>query len=622
MPCGVNIRVNVNAVIFIRSWIMTQCCHFVRNSLLLASLLATVNPCTAKELRVPAEFKSIQAAVDAADAGDTILVEPGLYEERVTLRPRLTLRSAGVDAKGSLGLTRAEATIIDGGGATKSGPGIATAEGCIVDGFTVRNVGIYDEQSWQKHYETHGEEQSYDHIGEPGIAGIAVDGVNCEVRNNIVHHIGYTGIAIMGADGKDVSPLIEKNVCYRNMGGGIGAMQGNTATIQNNICFENFYAGIGHSGASPRVLNNECYGNIRAGIGISEDSSPLVRGNRCHHNRRAGIGIRTGQETAPLVEENECFENDYAGIGVREEAAPTIRRNRCYRNKMAGIGSRTGATPKIVENECFENEKSGIGQMSGCRTVIEGNYVHHNKTSGIGFDPGEGGESQVTGNRVIDNEMVAAGVNAGWNVTFTDNQLSRQGGLPPIVMVFAGSRVVFKGNTIRGGGVAGVRVSGEVIAENNHFDGTSFRPVGPPNFAIWGLKGSRVTMLNNRINGWRHALSADESAVAATANQVTHSSRAAFVISKPVDAPVLTGNSLLPSKQTDVVALVDGTSWAADANTILTGLAPAVDSSAQPGPPPGRGPGNRGPGGPPPGSGPQGPAGRRGGPPQAKQANP
>lgn len=578
----------------------------------------TVQFAVAKELNVPGEHRTIQSAIDAAVAGDTILVQPGVYAERVTLRPKLTLRSVGVDAQGSLGLTRAEATIIDGGGAAGTGPGIATAEGCVVDGFTVRNVGVYDEQSWQKHYETHGEEQSYDHIGAPGIAGIAVDGVNCEVRNNIVHHIGYTGIAIMGEDGKDVSPLIEKNVCYRNMGGGIGAMQGNTAVIRNNVCFENFYAGIGHAGASPKVLNNDCYGNIRAGIGISEDSSPLVRGNRCHHNRRAGIGIRTGQQTAPLVEENECYENDYAGIGVREEAAPTIRRNRCYRNKMAGIGSRTGATPRIIENECFENEKSGIGQMSGCRTVLEGNYVHHNKASGIGFDPSEDGESQVTGNRVIDNAMVAVGVNAGWNVTFTNNEMSREGGLPPIMMVFAGSKVLLKGNTIRGGGVAGVRVSGEVIAEDNHFDGTSFRQVGPPNFAIWGLKGAQVTMSQNRVNGWRHALSAEEAAVTATGNQVTQCSRAAFVISKSAAAPVVTGNALLPSKQSDVVALVDGKSYAAESNQILTGLAPAAVTSSPPGPPAGRGPGDRGPGGPAAGFGPQGPAGRRGGPPQGK----
>ena len=35
-------------------------------------------------LRVPADYATIQAAVDAAAPGDVILVAPGIYEEAVT----------------------------------------------------------------------------------------------------------------------------------------------------------------------------------------------------------------------------------------------------------------------------------------------------------------------------------------------------------------------------------------------------------------------------------------------------------------------------------------------------------------------------------------------------------
>ena len=62
-----------------------------------------------------------------------------------------------------------------------------------LDGFTITGVGLYDENKWNKHYATQGNMQSHEHIGVSGTAGIEVRH-SCEVKNNIVHHVGYTGI--------------------------------------------------------------------------------------------------------------------------------------------------------------------------------------------------------------------------------------------------------------------------------------------------------------------------------------------------------------------------------------------------------------------------------------------
>lgn len=222
----------------------------------------------------------------------------------------------------------------------------------------------------------------------------------------------------------------------------------------------------------------------------------------------------------------------------------------------------------ITGNECFENEQAGIGQMEGTHTTIVGNYVHHNKTSGIGFEAGQGGESQVINNRVIDNAKVAVGVKANWNVTFVGNHFSRTGGLPPIVMVQQSASTTFSNNVLRGGGVAGIRVAGNVVAIDKHFDGTSFRAVGPPNFAIWGLEGSHVTMDGNQINCWRHALSSNKGQAILTGNTVRHPSKAAFVVSDPEMNPLITGNILIPSIESDVFAIVDGQPISDKGNTI------------------------------------------------------
>jgi hypothetical protein len=592
----------------------------VVQGLALASFL--VGPAAAATLRVPQDHATIQAAVDAAGSGDTVLVNPGTYRERIHLKEGLTLRSAGDDAKGKLGLKRAEATIIDGGGEAgkdhEKDPGVAMAERSTLDGLTVIGIGRYDDDQWKKHHATHGEEQEHEHIGQPGTAGIAAVGVNCTIRNNIVHHVGYTGIAIIGVPGKGTSPHVYRNTCYRNMGGGIGSMKDSTAVIEENLCFENFYAGIGHNNASPLVINNLCYANIRAGIGISEGSRPIVRGNKCYKNRRAGIGCRT-EGTSPLIEDNDCYQNDMAGIGCRDRASPLIRRNRCHENALAGIGCQDGARPLIVgnqcyrnkeagigsqlaarafiaHNECYENEQAGIGQRSNAETVLEGNHVHHNKLAGIGFDECTSGSSTVLNNKVLDNDRVAVGIHKGWKVKLSGNELSRTGGLPPILMVFKGAEADFSENTVRGSGVAGIRTEGVVRVVNNKFECPSLRKEGgPPQFAVWGLPGSEVMFLNNTVTGWRHALSADKASVTALYNQVSNYWEAGIRITAPV-RPVMAIGNTFESEAMHAGVSLSGGEGIVDANRVekpkrvlMPGAKPNSDRTAPtPGQPPGR----------------------------------
>lgn len=379
----------------------------------------------AATIHVPADHPSVQKALEAAKAGDTVLVAAGRYRGALRLKPGVIVKSAGKDEKGKTGLKRAEATILEGG--------VEMAEDAVLDGFTVTGVGSYDDKLWQQHFDTQGNHQPHSHIGEPGRPGIAV-GVKCAVLNNIVHHIGYTGIAVSGAG---AAPRIAGNVCCRNMGGGIGSMKGSAAVIEQNECFENFYAGIGCDGSSPVIRGNDCHHNIRAGIGISEGSSPKVTGNRCHHNRRAGIGIRTGKETQPVVEGNECSDNAMAGIGIEEQARPVLIRN-----------------------------------------------------------------------RVRNNQLVAIGVAGGAEAVIRDNELSREGGAPPLIAVLEGCQAVITGNTLRGGGVAGILVKGKADIRANRLIATNPKAGN----AIWAHAGAEITLGANEIEGWKQELSAAKDA--------------------------------------------------------------------------------------------------------------
>ncbi len=519
--------------------------------------------------RVPDDHPTIQAAIDAAASGDTVIVEPGVYHERIELKSGITLRSAGDDSAGAIGLRRAETTIIDGGGEAGKSAGVTLAEGAVLDGFTITNVGNYDDEKWTHHHATQGNEQSHEHIGHFGVPGVGIVGDNCTVINNIVHHNGDTGIAIRGAEGRHCAPLVAHNVCHRNMGGGIGSMGGSEAVIDSNRCFENFYAGIGHDNANPIVTRNECYGNVRAGIGVSEGACPVVRGNRCHHNRRAGIGIRTGEATSPVIEDNDCFENDMAGIGCEEHATPIIRRNRCHHNALAGIGAQSGAQPVIVANECLENGEAGIGCREESRPVIVDNECRQNQTTGIGIRGGA--NAVVCRNRCIENKLVAIGLPDGATAVICDNELVRTGGMPPLVAVREAAEAVFARNRLRGGGVAGILVQGSVDIIDCEFEGISPKQGN----AVWVWDSSVVGVRGNTFTGYATAVNARGSRVTAADNQIHGFKGTAIVVQNVAAAPHVVDNVAYSDDPQARVTNLDEPGDAATGNVVL----PTADSA-------------------------------------------
>lgn len=502
------------------------------------------------ERTVPADHPTIQSAIDASESGDVVLVAPGRYRERIRLRPGVTVRSVGDETAGERGTMRAEATILDGGGAGGEAAGVTMAAGATLDGFTVTNVGLYDDERWTADWETRGENQSHEHIGHLGIPGIAIDGVDCRVVGCIVHHNGHTGIAIRGPGEGTNSPYVAHNICFRNMGGGIGSMRGSSAIIEHNTCFENLHAGIGHDGAHPIVRHNICYENVRAGIGISEGARPIVRENVCHHNRRAGIGTRTGAETQPVIEHNECYENGMAGIGTEDGAQPVIRGNRCHHNRLAGIGTRGGAAPVIVGNECWANEEAGIGSEDGALPTIVRNTSRENARAGIGVR-GEGTRAVIVDNRCIENKLVALGLPDAATAVVVGNHFERTGGMPPLLAVLGTSRAQLVDNTLRGGGVAGVLVAGQVAMSGNTLTGES-RGSG-----VWVRPGARLASHGDRIESYGTAVNAAEASVSIEDAHVSGSKAAAIVIRKPASPALVRGTTIETDRPLDEALVVD-----------------------------------------------------------------
>ncbi|MBI1831515.1 MAG: right-handed parallel beta-helix repeat-containing protein [Planctomycetes bacterium] len=637
-------------------------------SFLLAGLVlltAAVANTLGATLHVPRDFKTIQAALDAAKPGDTVLVEPGTYREQVRLKERVTLKSAGDDAPAKLGLKRADATIIEHAGANAKGPAVLMAEGSVLDGFRVTRAGAFDQKEYDLHYATSGELLP-DERGAVGVKGavpaLVLPGVTATVQFCIVHDNGQAGI---GCSGKGNHSRIYKNIVYRNMGGGIGSADGASPTIEANVCFNNLRGGIGNRNSKAVILNNESFDNVRAGIGIREGATPIVRGNKCYNNRRAGIGVRMAG-TNPIIEDNDCFGNEMAGIGSRDGAAPIIRNNRCYKNQMAGIGSRDGAKGIIESNNCYENEMAGIGSRNGAaptirfnkchknkmagigardgaRPIIEGNECYENEMAGIGARDGaeptirgnkcyrndmagigsrlgakalildndcyenklagigarEGAMPIIKGNRCIkndlagigtrdrafallegnecrlnkaagigarsgavvmllhnkciDNNLVALGLRHGAIAFVMDNEFVRAGGMPPIIAVREGSQALIAGNTIKGGGVAGILVDGVARIRGNRFEGG-----GKSGSAVWGWNQADLTVIGNNVDGYRNLLNASGCKVAVNDNLIRNFQGTAITIKNPIGQAIVHGNIARSKNPKDRVLAFDG----------------------------------------------------------------
>lgn len=469
-------------------------------------LLSVCTPVFATEIRVPDDYRTIQGAIDAAKPGDIILVDAGTYKERIQLKPQVVVRSAGDDSIGKLGLKRAETTIIDGGGKSDKKFGVQMAEGSELDGFTITNVGNYNEEIWTTHFQSNGEELGDDEgsVQAEGTApAISIRSVNCRVRNNIVHHNGDVGIAVIGKKGQSITPLIHNNFSYKNLGGGIGVADFAEPIVQKNVCSQNLRAGIGCRNANPFIVDNTCFQNIRAGIGCREGARPIIRDNRCYQNRRAGIGIRM-QATSPIVEGNQCYQNEMAGIGCRDGAEPIIRNNNCYENKLAGIGS-DGAKPLITTNVCRKNLAAGIG--------IRGNS-----------------DVTILNNKCIENKRVAIGVTQASTAIIIGNTMLRRKGVPPIIAVKDQSTAMIKDNDIHGGGVAAVLIQGKATISENRFHGAGEGAGEKQGNAIWVWKGSKATIDNNKFVGYASAINASGSELIVTDNTIRQFRGAGIVI--------------------------------------------------------------------------------------------
>jgi len=196
---------------------------------------ATATPANAITVNGLGNYGTIQAAINAAAAGDTILVQAGTYAVNLTLPGGLTL--AGVSPKYTiLSASNPAADVITAtGGATLS---------------TITQLTVTG-----------------------GLVGVNVGTANIAIRNVVLHHNTSDGVsALAGGQILAVNCTIASN-------GGSGILSAGTTTIRNVIATGNTQVGV--SAPSPSsVTYSDAYlntgGDYSAGLTLTTDATTPV----------------------------------------------------------------------------------------------------------------------------------------------------------------------------------------------------------------------------------------------------------------------------------------------------------------------------------------------------------
>jgi parallel beta-helix repeat protein len=312
---------------------------------------------------VPAQYQTIQAAIDAANIGDTVLVKAGVYQEALRFKEGIELRGENRDttivrfASPPTGVVGQAHYIIP-----------LEIRDCATG--TISNIGFDQEKS---------DERAEQNVWMAD--AIELFDSSITIENCRTHSEAGAGILISGTKS---APTLVRNECSQSKQCGISFEHGARGKAENNVCEGNQYAGImaRGPGTSPELVNNQCRNNEVTGISIKQRAQGKAEGNVCEQNKQDGIFVNDSG-TSPQLVNNQCRSNTHFGIELYD-AQGRAEGNVCEKNHWSGIAaSGSAAAPELADNQCRSNEVDGILFQNGAHGKADGNLCEGNQASGI-----------------------------------------------------------------------------------------------------------------------------------------------------------------------------------------------------------------------------------------------
>jgi C1A family cysteine protease len=220
-------------------------------------------------IRIPADYATIAAGLDAAGPGDTVLVTAGMYHENgLVMKTGVVIKGAGIDL-----------SVVDGDDNTAVFWG---ADQAVLEGFTITNASDYGVYCWSS---------------------------NPIISNNKITNCFY---AIAVAD----HAIIRNNILADNSSYGIFCGDPGSPQIAYNLILNNSYHGISSVGSDIITWNNTINGNGDGVYMQTEESDPLfvtVTNNIISNNSGYGVYInQVADQTHINIPYNDVWNNAWA----------------------------------------------------------------------------------------------------------------------------------------------------------------------------------------------------------------------------------------------------------------------------------------------------------------------
>jgi len=329
-------------------------------------------------INVPANQPTIQAGINAANNGDTVLVAPGTYSENINFNGKaITVTSSGGAAQ----------TIIDGA-ALDSVVFFDTGEGpgSVLNGFTIQNGAPH---------------------GNGRGSGVYISSASPTIANNVIqNNAACAGAGIYSNAG---GPKIQGNVIQNNVqptvclgayaGGGIYLGFSNSAQITGNVIVNNLESvgdggGIGMNGPNGVNISNNIIANNQAGNLLPDPQGGgiyIINLNNIVITQNVLYGNTSGTSSIPGL-----------GSGIYASGSPGLLT--LTNNTIVGSGSSQAA---VYGGGQFMNNlvigppgRAAIYCGGGSPGIYSNNDAY--TPNGIGFDVSCGAQAGQSGNISVD----------------------------------------------------------------------------------------------------------------------------------------------------------------------------------------------------------------------------
>jgi parallel beta-helix repeat protein len=362
---------------------------------------------TVQNVNTGTTYPSIQAAVNAASAHNTIQVGTGIYTENIVIFKALNLKAAAGANVIIQALDPAYATIgIDSGGngtkitgftlqgATNStGILLYYAKNCNITGNTIMNNenGIFayysNNSSISENYISHNSVGIFTYCSNNNTIS------KTDVENN------DDGIFLYNSNNNTIS---ENNA--ENNNNGICIDTSNKNIISRNKAINNALKGIlVDNSNNTNIIGNTATDNIQVGIFLSYSNSTLISGNDVKNNGINGTiygGIIIGYSNNTIISGNNATNNTENGILLYKSEDNTISGNNATKNTV-GINLQNASNNTISMNKAVENIRNGILLLYSSNSSILENTISNNLDAGVYLDNSDSNE--ITENIITNN---------------------------------------------------------------------------------------------------------------------------------------------------------------------------------------------------------------------------